>query len=74
MRRGKFVWFWAVWGRFPVSKKYSRCLIDRRLTSFREGDLAANHIANARTNVVMHSQVGVWGKRNFGELAICTYR
>ena len=53
-------------GKVPCLEKVFSCFIDHRLTSFREGDLAANHIANARTNVVMHSQVGVWGERNFG--------
>ena len=34
--------------------------------SLSEGDLAGKHIPNPGPNVVMHSEVGPWGKRHFG--------
>jgi len=57
-----FVLFCAVCARFPVSKKYSPGL----LAPLSESKLAGNHISNSGPNVVMDSDVAVWGKREFG--------
>jgi hypothetical protein len=49
-------------------------LVDRRATSFGEGNLPGKHIPNSGADVVMHSEVGARGKRHFGgaqfELAV----
>jgi len=49
----------------PRFKKIIPSFVDRRLASLSECDLAENHISNPRANVVMHSEVGLWGKRHF---------
>jgi hypothetical protein len=40
--------------------------IDRLLTSLSEYKFAGNNIPNPGTNMVMHSEVGVWSKCEFG--------
>ena len=47
-------------------KKIVPSLIDRRLPSLGEGDLAGKHTPNPGASVVMHSEVGLWGKRHLG--------
>jgi len=47
-------------------KKIVPSLIDRRLPSLGEGDLAGKHIPNPGSCVVMHSEVCLWGKRHLG--------
>jgi hypothetical protein len=50
----------------PRFKKIVPSFIDRRLPSYSEGDLAGKHIPNSGANVVMHSEVALWGKCHFG--------
>jgi hypothetical protein len=50
----------------PRFKETVPSLVDRRPPALSEGDLAGKHIPNPGPNVVMHSEVGPWGKRQFG--------
>jgi hypothetical protein len=50
----------------PRFKEIVPSLVDRRPPSLSEGDFAGKHIPNPGPNVVMHSEVGPWGKRQFG--------
>src|SRR5262249_15017514 len=50
----------------PGLKIVLTSFINRLLTSLSECKLAGNHISNSGPNVVMDSNVAVWGKRRFG--------
>src|SRR5262245_16127601 len=50
----------------PGLKKVLTSFINRLLTSLSECKFAGNHISNSGPNVVMDSDVAVWGKREFG--------
>src|SRR5262249_34208337 len=50
----------------PCFKIVLASFIDRLLASLSECKLAGNHISNSGANVVMYSDVAVWGKREFG--------
>src|SRR5262245_25850179 len=52
--------------RGSLFQKILAGFIDRLLASLCECGLAGNHISNSGPNVVMHSDVAVWGKREFG--------
>ena len=41
-------------------------VIDRCFASLSECELAGNHISNSWANVVMDSEVGIWGECHFG--------
>jgi hypothetical protein len=41
-------------------------LVDHRPPSLSERDLAGKHVPNPGSNVVVYSEVGPWGKRQFG--------
>src|SRR5207245_9457740 len=65
-RSGRFVLFCAVWGEVPGLKIVLASFIDRLLASLSECELAGNNISNSGPNVVMDSDIAVWGKREFG--------
>jgi hypothetical protein len=50
----------------PRFKEIVPSLVDRRSPALSEGDFAGKHIPNPGPNVVMHSEVGPRGKRQFG--------
>src|SRR5215831_12465581 len=50
----------------PCFKKVLAGFIDCLLAPLSESKLAGNHISNSGPNVVMDSDVAVWGKREFG--------
>src|SRR5262249_25660424 len=65
MRSGGIVLFCGVC-EVPGLKIVLASFIDRLLACLSECEFAGNHISNAGPNVVMDSDVAVWGKREFG--------
>jgi hypothetical protein len=53
-------------GEVPGLKIVLASFIDRLLASLSECELAGNHVSNSGPNVVMDSDIAVWGKRDFG--------